>query len=344
MEATLLKEFRGKTILVTGGCGSIGRDIIKHLLKYSPKTIRILDNNETGLFELGNDLEKHGTGVIRLLVGDVRDKDRIDHAMEGVDIVFHAAALKHVPLCEQNPFEAIKTNVIGTQNILESAWAQGVAKLLFISTDKAVNPNNVMGATKLLGERLTSSVSKYFGSKKTICSSVRFGNVLVSRGSVVPLFINQIKTGGPVTITDKEMTRFIMPVSKSIELILKAVTLMKGSEIFILPMQAVKITDLAEMLIEECAPRFSKKRDELKIIYTGKRPGERLHESLLTDYELKRARVENGLIVVDAESEKSINQNFDSSAIPILSSQNVLKKEDVRQIIRQLLVENQQPI
>ena len=182
--------YRGKSILVTGGVGSIGKELVKNILKMDVSAVRILDNNETGLFDLGQELK---SDKIRLLVGDVRDKERLKRAMEGVDIVFHAAALKHVPLCEFNPFDAVKTNILGTQNVLNVALDEEVEKVIVISTDKAANPVNVMGATKLLAERLTLSANAYRGDRKTVFSCVRFGIVVASRGSVIPLFAEQIR-------------------------------------------------------------------------------------------------------------------------------------------------------
>ena len=184
--------YKDKVVLVTGGTGSIGSEIVKKVLEHSPKAVRVLDNNETSLFELEQELNSN---KIRTLIGDIRDNERLMRALEGVDIVFHAGALKHVPLCEYNPFDAVKTNVIGTQNVLNAALDQNVDKVIVISTDKAVNPINVMGATKLLAERLTISANNYTGDKNTVFSCVRFGNVLDSRGSVVPLFKNQLKKG-----------------------------------------------------------------------------------------------------------------------------------------------------
>ena len=179
----LKKFYENKVILVTGGVGSIGKEIVKTLLNFNPKAIRVLDINETALFELENELNSN---KIRCFIGDVRDKDRLKRAIEGVDIVFHAAALKHVPLCEFNPFEAVKTNVIGTQNLVEVAMDEKVEKFITISTDKAVNPVNVMGTTKLLAERLTISANLYKGDRKTALSDLRFGNVLKSRGTILP--------------------------------------------------------------------------------------------------------------------------------------------------------------
>jgi UDP-N-acetylglucosamine 4,6-dehydratase len=295
--------YKDKVILVTGGTGSIGSEIVKKLSEISPKAIRVLDNNETSLFELEQELNSNR---IRTLIGDIRDKERLLRAFEGVDIVFHAGALKHVPLCEFNPFDAVKTNVIGTQNVLNAALDQEVGKVIVISTDKAVNPINVMGATKLLAERLTISANSYAGNKNTVFSCVRFGNVLDSRGSVVPLFKNQIKKGGPVTITSPDMTRFIMGIPQAVQLILKAGEISEGKEIFILKMPALNIVDLAEVMIEEFAPLYGYNPEDIKIKTIGKRMGEKTYEELMTEDEMLNA-VDQGKLYIINSKEKNKN-------------------------------------
>lgn len=271
--------YKNKTILVTGGAGSIGSELVRKLLELGPKAVRVLDINETALFDLEQELQ---SDKIRSFIGDVRDKSRLKRAFEGVDIIFHAAALKHVPLCEYNPFDAVKTNVIGTQNVMDTALDENVDKVILVSTDKAVNPTNVMGATKLLAERLTISANYYKGNRKTSLSCVRFGNVLCSRGSVVPLFSKQIKNKEPLTITDPSMTRFIMSIPKAVGLILKAAEIAEGGEIFILKMPALYIKDLAEAMIEELTPKYGYDPNEIKLQIIGKRAGEKLYEELLT--------------------------------------------------------------
>jgi UDP-N-acetylglucosamine 4,6-dehydratase/5-epimerase len=274
--------YHGKTVLVTGGVGSIGSFLVRELLNYDPKSVRVFDNNESSLFDLEQDLNSR---KLRLFIGDIRDKDRLTMAMEGVDIVFHAAALKHVPLCEFNPFDAVKTNVVGTQNVLDAAFVQEVQKVITISTDKAVNPSNVMGATKLLAERLTISANSYRGHKKTAFSCVRFGNVLNSRGSVVPLFVKQIQKGGPITVTHPEMRRFFMDIPSATHLILTAGMLSRGNEIFILKMPALSIMHLAEVLRDEFAPRYGFDPGEIPITVVGLRGGEKIDEVLMTSDE-----------------------------------------------------------
>ena len=294
----LKKFYENKTILITGSAGSIGSEIAKTLLKFNPKVIRLLDINETGLFELEQKLRSKR---IRLFIGDIRDKDRLKRAMEDVDIVFHAAALKHVPLCEYNPFEAVKTNVIGVQNLIDVAMDEEVEKFITISTDKAVRPINVMGATKLLAEKLTIAANLYKGKRKTAFSVVRFGNVLNSRGSLLPLIKEQIKKGGPVTLTDPQMTRFIMSINDAAILVLKAGVLAKGGEIFIPKMPAIKIIDLIEVVIEELAPKYGYNPDDISIEVIGKRPGEKPFEELMTEEEAMNAKELEDMYIIYPE-------------------------------------------
>ncbi|HKZ35599.1 MAG TPA: polysaccharide biosynthesis protein [Patescibacteria group bacterium] len=271
----------GKTVLVTGGAGSIGSELVSKLLNdYQPKQVRIFDNNEMGLFTFTRTY--HQNKKARFLLGDIRDKDRVSWALKDVDTVFHAAALKHVELNEYSPFESVKTNVIGTQNVLEAALSNQIETFINISTDKAANPTSTMGASKLLAERLTVGMDYFKGLSKTVFASVRFGNVLNSSGSVVPIFMDQIKSGGPVTITDKRMVRYFMTIPDAVNLIFKAVSVAVGGEIFILKMPALKIWDLAEVMTE----KYGSGKIELK--ETGKKPGEKLYEKIVTRTEAEQ--------------------------------------------------------
>ena len=277
------KVFQGKKILVTGGTGSIGSEIVRQLLKMSPKQIRIFSRDEFKQHELQNELkEKKNFKLLRFLLGDIRDKDRLSRAFNDIDIVFHAAALKHVPFCETNPFEAMKTNVLGTQNVIESAIDHRVEKMISISTDKAVNPNTFMGITKLMSERMVIAAPNYSGRPEIKFSVVRFGNVLNSRGSVIPLWIDQIKKGGPVLVTDKNMERFFMTIPDAVNLVFSAATQMLGSEIFVLKMQKYKIYDIAQELIKKYSEG---KKINIKII--GARDREKSDEYLFTQDEKK---------------------------------------------------------
>jgi len=275
--------FKDKIILVTGGCGSIGSQIVRELLTYEPKAIRIFERSESAHFRLNQEIK---SDKIRSLIGDVCDAERVHHAMDGVDIVFHAAAMKHVPLCEYNPFEAVRTNVIGTQNLVDAARRHGVERFISISTDKAVNPTSTMGATKLLGEKIVTNAAISSGKKTKFCC-VRFGNVLASSGSVIPVFEKQIKDGNVVTVTSNEMTRFFMGIDDAVRLVLKASEMAEQGEIFILKMNALKVIELAEVIVEELAPRYGKNPKDIEYKIIGLRPGEKLHEPLITEEEAK---------------------------------------------------------
>jgi FlaA1/EpsC-like NDP-sugar epimerase len=337
-----LSFYRNKRILVTGGAGSIGHELVRKLLEYDPGTIRVFDNNETGLFELENELDSN---KIRPLIGDIRDKDRLLMAFEGIDIVFHASALKHVPLCESNPFDAVKTNVIGTQNVLDAALSKEVEKVINVSTDKAVSPTNVMGATKLLAERLTISANYYRGTKRTVFSSVRFGNVLNSRGSVIPLFSKQIQKGGPVTITDKKMTRFFMDIPSAVELIINAGRISRGREIFILKMSAMNIIDLAYAMIDEYAPRSGFDPGDIGITVIGKRGGEKLFEELMTKEEAEYA-YENDEMFIILPQKITHDDPFETKRPPSFKKANVeefsskkaylLNRDEIRALVRKI--------
>ena len=322
-----LKSFyKGKIVLVTGGAGSIGSEIVRKLLELDVKTVRVLDVNETGLFDLQQELN---SPKIRPLIGDVRDKERLRKAMEGIDIVFHAAALKHVPLCEYNPFEAVKTNVDGTQNLIDAATEEEVEKFITISTDKAVNPINVMGASKLLAERLTTAAHQSKGARKTAFSVVRFGNVLDSRGSILPIIKSQVERGGPVTITDERMTRFLMSIDDAVMLVLKATVLANGGEIFILKMPCVNIKDLIDAAVEELGKK-------VKIEKIGKRPGEKMHEELMTDTEMASMKEVDGLCIVYAE--KDYKTDVKEGQVNKYNSRYAehLSREEIRKIIRKV--------
>ncbi|MFA6253148.1 MAG: SDR family NAD(P)-dependent oxidoreductase [Patescibacteria group bacterium] len=269
----MIKAFKGKIILVTGGAGSIGSELVEQLLQYKPKQIRVLSRDESKQYEL---LEKlsHPKNL-RLFIGDVRDKERLDLAFKNVDIVIHAAALKHVPFCEYNPFETIKTNIVGSQNVIEAALKNKVKKVIAISTDKAANPNNVMGVSKLMMEKLFVNAN-YYGSAGTIFSCVRFGNVAWARGSVLPFWQKQAERFSKINVTNSEMTRFLMSKKEACNLILKAIELARGKEIFVLKMPAIKLGDLANLFIKKYF--FNK---NIKIKNVGSRAGEKMHEELL---------------------------------------------------------------
>jgi UDP-N-acetylglucosamine 4,6-dehydratase len=316
-QTSVEKTFKGKNILVTGGTGSIGSALVRRLLKFEPAVIRVLGNDENAQFELEQELKDY-SNRLRFLVGDVRDKERLQRAAENIEFVFHAAALKHVPLCEYNPFEAVKTNVIGTQNLLEVAISENVEKVITISTDKAANPANVMGATKLLAERLTIAANYYRGLRRTIFSCVRFGNVMASRGSVIQTFEKQIRRGGPVTLTDPQMVRFWMSMDGAVDLVLKAAQMAKGEEIFIFKMPALHIKDLAEVMIEKLSPKYGYDAKDIEIRLIGKRKGEKLYEELMTEEEAQNAyETEDMLLVLPQTPQTVTNPSKHFMKIPV---------------------------
>lgn len=279
--------WEGLVVLVTGVCGTVGSELLRQLSKMNCARIIGIDNNETELFFLGQ--AYGGNPNVDLLLGDLRDGDALTRLFRGVDVVLHAAALKHVVLCEQSPREAVATNISGIMNVIDAAEANGVKHLLFTSSDKAVNPTNVMGTTKLMGERLITAAHAHCrGEQKTIFASTRFGNVLGSRGSVVPLFKRQIAQGGPVTLTDVGMTRFIMTLEDAVSLVMDSVFMARGGEVFVTKMPVVRIADLASVMIDMLAPRHGFDPASIEIRTIGSKPGEKLFEELLSEEEIRR--------------------------------------------------------
>lgn len=273
----------GKVVLVTGAGGSIGSELCRQIMLHNPKQIVLLDNYENSLYDIELELKtNHPNNDIRAVVANIREKERLDTIFEShrPEIVFHAAAHKHVPLMENNPTEAIKNNVFGTYNLVNCSDKYDVKRFILISTDKAVNPTNIMGATKRLCEMIIQAKDRV---SKTEYVAVRFGNVLGSNGSVVPLFKKQLAHGGPLTVTHKEITRFFMTIPEAVALVLQAITYAEGGEIFVLDMgEPVKIYDLAKSLIELSGYTLG---EDMEIEITGMRPGEKLYEELLMNEE-----------------------------------------------------------
>jgi FlaA1/EpsC-like NDP-sugar epimerase len=298
--------YKGKKILITGAAGTVGREIVRQLYSFEPAELRLMDNNETEMFFL---LEKYRKQNVFCFLGDIRDRVKLEKLADCMDIIIHAAAFKHVILSEYNPFDVVLTNIIGVQNIIGAATNCNVKYLLFTSSDKAVNPTNVMGTSKLMGERLITAANAVKNSRKTIFSSVRFGNVVGSRGSVVPLFMEQIKKGGPLTITDKRMTRFIMTVESAVRLVLKSVVISKGGEVFVTKMPVVRIPDLAEVMREVLAPIYGYRPSEIDIIEIGAKPGEKMYEELMSEEEMHRSIGLMDMFVV-TPAFKSIYENI----------------------------------
>jgi len=324
------RAYRDKRILVTGAGGSIGSELCRQLATMEPREIVLLDKDENSIFEIDNDLKEVGVNGVRVypVIANIKNDDRLRLLFDKYkpEIVFHAAAHKHVPLMEQNVTEAVLNNVLGTKNVVEVASAFGVERFTFISTDKAVNPTSVMGATKKLGEVIVQGVARASGTK---FSCVRFGNVLGSRGSAVPLFQKQIAKGGPVTVTHPEVRRYFMSISEAVHLIIQAGTLGEKGEIFVLDMgQPIRIVDMVKTLI-----RLSgHKEDDIEIRYIGMRPGEKLYEEILINEELTRATSFEKIYI--APPVDSLN----GYAIPVVD--NIIETAragDVEKIINSLL-------
>jgi UDP-N-acetylglucosamine 4,6-dehydratase (inverting) len=279
--------FKNKVILLTGGTGSFGNKFTEIILKeHAPKAIRIFSRGEKKQLDMNN---KFNDDRLRFFIGDVRDRDRLHRAMTDADIVVHAAALKQVPACEYNPIEAVRTNVDGAINVIDIAIDNGVDRVMAISTDKAVHPVNLYGATKMTAEKLFIQGNSYSGRVKTKFSCVRYGNVIGSRGSVIPLFLSQ-KKKGVITITNKKMTRFWIKIEEGVRFVVDCINRMKGGEIFVPKIPSMKIMDLAEAIAPEA---------EKKII--GIRPGEKIHEILLTEDEAKHSREFDDYFVIEPE-------------------------------------------
>lgn len=264
----------GKVILITGGTGSFGSTFLREVLKHDVKAVRVYSRDELKQSELAHEIDDDR---LRLLLGDVRDLERLTLATKGVDAIIHAAALKHVPVCEYNPMEAVATNVLGAQNVVTAAIRNDVPRTLALSSDKAVNPVNLYGGTKLLAERLVSQANAYATDSPARFSTVRYGNVIGSRGSVIPLFKKQAEEG-EITITDPAMSRFWMTLPHSVRFVLESLGRMRGGEVFVPKMPSMKITDLAEAIAPGVPTRI-----------TGIRPGEKIHETLVTADESRHA-------------------------------------------------------
>jgi len=325
--------FEKKRILITGGTGSLGKALTERFLKYNIESIRILSRNENSQIRMEQELDD---SRLRFFIGDVRDRERLLRAMEGVNIVFHAAALKHVPVIEYNPFEAIKTNVIGTQNVIDACHMQKVEIAVGIGTDKAVSPLNTYGATKLLMEKLFTSASNYVDIKKhpTKFITVRYGNVLGSSGSVLPRFYEQIISKGRVTITDPHMTRFSILMKEALDFIFNSVKKGKGSDTFVPKLRAYNIMDLKDVLCEIVG--------KAKVEITRIRPGEKLNEVLINQDEMRNTfeSKDDYVIVKPNLTEKEIKRRYPgykpAKKSFVYSSDNVEKipKEELKRLIK----------
>lgn len=342
LRSPLSSFFRGKHILVTGATGSIGSEVVRQLLHQGAQTVRIFSRDEHKQHLIQQELGDRSKFDVRYLLGDVRDQPRLLRAMEGMEYVFHCAAYKQVPFCEYNSFEAVKTNVVGTQNVIEAAIAQGVSRVLLVSSDKAASPTSVMGATKLLAEKMITSAMYTAGAHPIRFASVRFGNVLGSRGSVIPTFQEQIRKGGPVTITHPDMVRFFMSLPQAVRLMFDAMEQMEGGELFILKMPVIRLGDLAEIIIEEFAPQYGHDPAEIERRITGIRPGEKMQEVLMTEEEAQYARETDTMFIVRSPLtapgfETTVREPLGSGVDRyVTENQRPLTKKEISLLVREL--------
>jgi UDP-N-acetylglucosamine 4,6-dehydratase len=271
-----IDALQGKNILLTGGTGSFGRAFVRYALDHlRPNKLVVLSRDELKQFQLRQTYPVDGYPMLRLFIGDVRDRDRMYRALDGIDIVVHAAALKQVPTAEYNPLEAIKTNVLGAANLIDAAIDRNVDRVIALSTDKAANPINLYGATKLCSDKLFIAANAYSGKHQTKFSVVRYGNVVGSRGSVIPYFLAQRRTGR-ISITDPRMTRFLVTIERGVEFVVQCLGRMRGGEVFVPKIPSVRVTELARVIAPDC---------EQEVI--GIRPGEKLHETMVPEDEAR---------------------------------------------------------
>ena len=289
--------FKGKNILVTGGTGTIGSELVRQLLKFNPARVRVFSRDETKQYELIESLNYPKN--LNIIIGDIRDKERLSFAFRDVDMVFHAAAMKHVSISEYNPFEVIKTNIVGSQNVIDAAIEQKVKKVVAISTDKAVNPSGVLGTSKLMMEKLFINANNYIKTDEHKFCCVRFGNILWSRGSVLPSWQQQAKTQNKIRLTDKEMTRFFMSKEQAINLVLQAAVLTNGGEIFTAKMSSISLSDLADIFVEKYFPK-----ENIEIELVGKRKAEKIHEEIFNQSEINQEIFTNGELFIIVQSDR----------------------------------------
>ena len=327
-----------KSILVTGGTGSIGTSIVDKAIRDKAKLIRVFSNDENGLYEMESKYENYKN--IEYIIGDISNEETVSDLVKGMDIVFHAAALKHVDRCELNPLEAINVNILGTKNISQSAIDENVKKLIMISTDKAVNPIGVMGATKLLGEKLISAKATK-NKSKTIFASVRFGNVFHTRGSILPRIEKQIETGGPITLTDPRMKRFFMTKTDAVNLIITATELAKGGETFVLKMPLVRLEDLFTSMKEVLSKKYGYNPSQIKTKIIGIRPGEKLIEYLLTRFEMENVLETKNFFIIPPLNSKIKISNYPNAKKPknmesYFDNMKSLSKKEIVSILKQI--------
>lgn len=283
----LERFFKGAKVGVTGVGGTVGRELLRQLLNLPVDEVRGLEIHESHLFSLDDQYREEKR--YHSFLCDISEYHNLERMFSGLDFIFHTAAFKHVPLCEKSPFTAVKTNILGVESVIRASLSCHVKKVVFTSSDKAVNPTNVMGTSKLMGERMmTAANSMSHGNGDTAFTSTRFGNVVGSSGSVVPLFCQQIAKDGPVTLTDPEMTRFVMSLSQATQLVMQSMTLAKGGEVFVTKMPVVRIKELAEVMIELLAPVYDREPEDIELKIIGPRAGEKMYEELLNEEEVRR--------------------------------------------------------
>ncbi|ULO08471.1 polysaccharide biosynthesis protein [Paenibacillus sp. 19GGS1-52] len=320
--------FNNKRIMVTGGTGSWGHELIRQLLPQQPKEIIIFSRSESAQVAMNREYED---SRLNFIIGDIRDKDALIAACRGVDYIFHLAALKHVPVCEDQPYEALKTNVIGTQNVIEAAIVNGVEKAIYISTDKAANPSNFYGMTKAIGEKLFVYANLLGSSTRFV--TVRGGNVLGTNGSVIHLFMKQIQDKGQVRITDMKMTRFFFTLRDAITLLFKATEVSIGGEIFVMTMPTCRIIDLAEVLIKASG------KPNVTILEAGIRPGEKIHEILMSDFESQTTVVydEQYLVILPTLDMPELKTHYNDyphvSFSSFSSENNLMNQQEIKSIL-----------
>lgn len=327
------KDFEDKVIMVTGGAGSIGSELVRQICKYNYRTLVVVDQAESALYDLQQELKQAGFFNFVPIIGDIRDKNKMRTLFEEYrpDRIFHAAAYKHVPLMEQNPYEAVKINVAGTKTIADLALEYDVEKFVFVSTDKAVNPTNIMGATKRIAEMYISCRQQ---EGKTKFITTRFGNVLGSNGSVIPLFRKQIEKGGPLTVTHKDITRYFMTIPEASQLVLEAGAMGKGGEIFIFDMgESVKIMDLAKNMIRLSGLHYP---DDIDIKITGLRPGEKLYEELLANGENTLPTYHDKIMISKV---REVDYSATRTKIDELCISNLFFKDNVVQLMKSIVPE-----
>ncbi|WBW95443.1 SDR family NAD(P)-dependent oxidoreductase [Oceanirhabdus sp. W0125-5] len=335
-----MNHFQNKKVLIIGGTGTIGKRMVIEILKQNPSVIRIFSRDEYKQFIMEKEISDKYKGKIRFLIGDVRDYDRVERAMHDIEIVFNLAAMKHVPACEYNPHEAVKTNVIGMENVIKAATKNDIESVVFTSSDKAINPTNAYGATKLLAEKLVQAANHSKGTARTKFVAVRFGNVMGSRGSVIPLFKKQILEQQKITLTNGTMSRFMMTMSEAVKLTMKAAEKSIGGEVFILKMPIINLKVLAEVIIEETCKKFFQGNNVVEVEEIGLRPGEKMYEELMTKEESKGAYDLGEMFMVKPtissdEEYESFYSGYERAKVGSYTSYDkpTILKEEIRELI-----------